>query len=275
MIETHERRIAWVGKTARPGIAHLDVLEVRREHLQPFSRQKLSCRPCRRRAARAPRSCPSPLVPATSGPPGRRTRADLEERLLDVGHVVEHPGRDDTVEALVGEGRDPGRRRSCIDPAGRGQLDHPRREVESHDAARRARSSIRCGELTRAAADLEHASPAAHRRPPRTRRPGRSGPRRASGRRRCASKAAPRSRTPSVTTSGSSSLTGSTIGCPGNPLRRRACRRARRSRSRRRRRTRPRGCGRPRSGPGRRRAGARTRGSGRSTASSDRSRGRT
>ncbi len=81
--------------------------------------------------------------------------SDLADREIDIGRVVEHPGRDDTVEAAVGEGQ-------ILDVAGTRvhasrtrELDHPLRLVDrDHLAAELVRHPL-C-ELATTAADLEH-----------------------------------------------------------------------------------------------------------------------
>ena len=93
---------------------------------------------------------------AISAPPGTQNARKLSEPGVEIGHVVEHPGRDDGVERAVGERQLLDIAYLRIDTAGARQLDHARREVdERHLGPELALHPL--GELALAASDLEHA----------------------------------------------------------------------------------------------------------------------
>ena len=100
-------------------------------------------------------------------PAGPQDARELARAPVEVGDVVEHPGRDDAVERRVLEREILDVADPRVDAALTRELDHPRREVDRDDIARRARRAIRAA-----------SSPAPHptsrtvrgrtRRPPRT-----------------------------------------------------------------------------------------------------------
>ena len=83
-------------------VARLDGREVPRHEPRGVLRHEAVGQCGRARSARrAPRRCSRPFVTATSRPPGSSTRAISARALLGRIDVVQHPGRDDAVEALV------------------------------------------------------------------------------------------------------------------------------------------------------------------------------
>ena len=82
---------------------------------------------------------------------------NLTEPGVEIGHVVEHPGRDDRVERAVGERQPLDIAFLRVDASGARQFDHARREVdERHPRPELALHPLR--ELARTSPDLEHAA---------------------------------------------------------------------------------------------------------------------
>ena len=88
---------------------------------------------------------------------GRRGagRARARQPAVEVGHVVEHPARRRSRTTPSSNGSSWTSPSCASTPRARGQLDHPRRDVDAPRPRRRARREP-LRELARAAADLEH-----------------------------------------------------------------------------------------------------------------------
>ena len=126
-------------------------VKCRRRSSSPFSALKRSTRAARRaeRARRARAWWSRQFVTATRRPPGRSTRASSRERRVEVGHVVEHPGRERAVErrrrrtAAPGRRRRPRRRRARASARPSAPTGRPRRPRAPSSCAIRSASSPR------------------------------------------------------------------------------------------------------------------------------------
>ncbi len=100
-----------------------------------------------------------PVPDAEDETPARPQHSrELAQRNLEIVHVAEHSGRDDSVESVVAEGQplDAGLEQpvGCLRHAGAGKGDHVRRAVDAPD--RPATLVQLCREATRPHARIEH-----------------------------------------------------------------------------------------------------------------------
>ena len=137
----------------------LDSREVAFESSRPVSLRKSESSMSGTSPARSvsSRRCRVEFVTATSLPPGRSTRASSPSAAVELGHVVEHPGRDGDVELAVGEREILHVADASADSLGSLDLHHPLGLVDADELGAQLLHDA-LGQLALAAADLEHPS---------------------------------------------------------------------------------------------------------------------